>query len=203
MSLLDVKNDLLSMSPSDFYLKHIVKSYNWYFDSYLNISPEKILDQMDYFKEIVSKNFEIGFHSAQIVGSAKLGYSLSPYKCLKPFDEEESDIDVALISEKLYSYYWDLLRKYKAFKAYNTSYYQQLTVSIFRGYIDEKFLSNIEDIRLDWQNRRDPTNKILQDKLSIIHPINYRIYRSWEDLEEYQLSGIIRSSTSLKDGKEI
>jgi DNA-directed RNA polymerase delta subunit len=55
--LIDIKNDLLSMKVEDFYLKHIVKSYNWYFKEYLKVSSDEILDRLDCFKEIISKNF--------------------------------------------------------------------------------------------------------------------------------------------------
>ena len=201
--LTDIKNDLLSMKVEDFYLKHIVKSYNWYFKEYLKVSSDEILDRLDCFKEIISKNFGISFHSSQLVGSAKLGYSLSPTKCLKPFENETSDIDIALVSDKLYSFYWEKLRERKAFKIYSKYFYQQLTNSVFRGYIDEKFLSGIDDIRTVWQDMKAPTNKSLQDKLSVIHPINYRIYRSWEDLEEYQLSGIIATCRAIKEQKGV
>ena len=101
------------MKVEDFYLKHIVKSYNWYFKEYLKVSSDEILDRLDCFKEIISKNFGISFHSSQLVGSAKLGYSLSPTKCLKPFENETSDIDIALVSDKLYSFYWEKLRERK------------------------------------------------------------------------------------------
>ncbi len=191
------------MKVEDFYLKHIVKSYNWYFKEYLKVSSDEILDRLDCFKEIISKNFGISFHSSQLVGSAKLGYSLSPTKCLKPFENETSDIDIALVSDKLYSFYWEKLRERKAFKIYSKYFYQQLTNSVFRGYIDEKFLSGIDDIRTVWQDMKAPTNKSLQDKLSVIHPINYRIYRSWEDLEEYQLSGIIATCRAIKEQKGV
>ncbi len=201
--LTDIKNDLLSMDAKDFYLKHIVKSYNWYFNEYLKVPSDEILDRLDCFKEIISKNFNISFHSSQLVGSAKLGYSLSPLKCLKPFMEDSSDIDIALVSEKLYSYYWEQLRKKKAFRVYQEYFYVNLTRSIFRGYIDEKFLTGIEDIRTVWQKMKDPTNKSLQDKLSVMHPINYRIYRSWEDLEEYQLSGIVKACKTIKEPKGV
>ena len=97
-------------------MKHIVKSYNWYFSDYLRVPQNEIVDRMDYFKEIVSSYFGISFHSLQIVGSAKTGYSLSPQKVLRPFHDEipgepSSDIDIAVISEKLFLGFWDKLRK--------------------------------------------------------------------------------------------
>ena len=102
-----LKEDLLTLEPKAFYLKHIVKSHNWYFSEYLHVPSNEIIDQMDFFKEIVSTNLGINFHSMQIVGSAKIGYSLSPKKVLQPFHNRDSkmdssDIDIAVISEKLY-----------------------------------------------------------------------------------------------------
>lgn len=73
-----LKRDLQSLEPKNFYMKHIVKSHNWYFSDYLNVPQDQIVDRMDYFKEIVSSKLNINFHNVQIVGSAKMGYSLSP-----------------------------------------------------------------------------------------------------------------------------
>ena len=80
-----LREDLLSLEPKVFYMKHIVKSHNWYFSDYLHFSQDEILDKMDYFKEIVSTMLNVNFHNVQIVGSAKVGYSLSPDKLFSPF----------------------------------------------------------------------------------------------------------------------
>lgn len=197
-----LKSDLLSLAPKEFYLKHIVKSYNWYFSDYLKVPQNEIVDRMDYFKEIVSSYFGVSFHSLQIVGSAKTGYSLSPQKVLRPFHDEipgepSSDIDIAVISEKLFLGFWDKLRKVKGIW-YNKRYYNHLTESIFRGYINEKDVLRIEGICEDWMALIDPVNMALQDKLGFIHPITYRLYRNWDDLEEYQIAGISKAQKALE-----
>lgn len=46
-----LKEDLLTLDPKAFYLKHIVKSHNWYFSDYLHFAPDEIVDKMDFFKE--------------------------------------------------------------------------------------------------------------------------------------------------------
>jgi len=53
------------------------------------------------FREQVADRFEIGYQDVCIVGSAKLGFSPSPYKCGKPF-EETSDVDVVIISSEMF-----------------------------------------------------------------------------------------------------
>ena len=43
----ELKKDLMTLEPEEFYFKHIVKSRNWYFSEYLHIPPEEIVDKMD------------------------------------------------------------------------------------------------------------------------------------------------------------
>lgn len=198
-----IKADLLSLEPKDFYFKHIVKSHNWYFSDYLCFQPTEIIDKMDCFKEIVSKRLGVNFHNIQIVGSAKVGYSLSPRKLFAPFHDEcpdnpASDIDIAIISNRLYQKFWDELRHIKGIQ-YMQAYYNRLTGSIFRGYINEKDLQKIKGLCEEWEEIIRPINVALQDELGFVHPITYRIYRSWEDLEEYQISGISKSRRSLEE----
>lgn len=196
-----LREDLLSLEPKDFYLKYIVKSNNWYFSEYLHIPDNEIIEKMDYFKEIVSSNLGINFHSLQIVGSAKTGFSLSPQKVLKPFHNQDkggssSDIDIAIVSERLFLHFWNELRGTEGI--YNQFYYKYLTGSIFRGYINDKNLQKIDGIREEWSDLVSPINVTLQDRLRFEHPITYRIYRSWEDLEEYQLIGIGKARSALE-----
>lgn len=196
-----LKQDLLSLETREFYIKYIVKSNYWYFSEYLHIPSDKVIDVLDRFKEIISENFHISFHSLQLVGSAKTGFSLSPQKALSPFHDESngqksSDIDIALVSEKLYQHYWDRMRQTE--KIQYKRFYRQLTASIFRGYINDKVLMEIPPIRSEWLSTISPINKLLQDELMIMHPITYRIYRSWEDLEEYQIIGIEKTKKGLE-----
>ena len=184
-----IKNDLLTMEAYDFYLC---------------VPQDEIIDKMDFFKEIVSSNLKINFHSVQMVGSAKTGYSLSPKKVLQPFHNEDfgkesSDIDIAIVSERLFAYFWDKLRQTRGI--YNQYYYRFITGSIFRGYINDKNLQKIDNIREEWDDMISPINLMLQDKLRFEHPITYRIYRSWDDLEEYQMLGINKARIAL-EGKE-
>lgn len=197
-----LRADLLSLEPKDFYFKHILKSHNWYFSDYLHFRPAEVIDRMDYFKEVVSKKFRINFHNVQIVGSAKVGYSLSPQKLFTPFHDEcpdkpSSDIDIAIISNRLYQEFWDKLRHIKKIR-YKKKYYDQLTKSIFRGYINEKDLQEVKELSKEWEEIIRPINLILQDELGFVHPITYRLYRSWEDLEDYQIEGISKSRRSLE-----
>ena len=127
---------------------------------------------------------------------------MSPLKLFSPFHDEypdkpSSDIDIAIISEQLYKKFWDELRKAKKIR-YNRVYYNHLTESIFRGYINEKDLIKVDGICDEWESLIQPINVVLQDNLGFVHPITYRVYRSWEDLEEYQLIGISKAKKYLE-----
>ena len=65
----------------------------------------------------------------------------------------------------------------------------------------DKNLQKIDNIREEWDDMISPINLMLQDKLRFEHPITYRIYRSWDDLEEYQMLGINKARIAL-EGKE-
>ena len=53
------------------------------------------------FREHVASCFDVGSQDVCIVGSAKLGFSPSPHRYGKPF-EQTSDVDVAIISEEMF-----------------------------------------------------------------------------------------------------
>jgi len=188
-----LKQELTTLDEKQFYIKYIVKTMNWYFSTYMEFDDAAMLDTLDHFKEIVSEKLSVSFHSAHIVGSAKVGYSLSPRKPFRPFHEEEdgkpsSDIDVAIISDNLFSMFWEKLRT--CYKAQYIANYNQVTSTIFQGYINEKDITAIKGVGQVWVDMFSPITKTLQDEISIIHPITYRVYRSWEDLEQYQISGL-------------
>lgn len=201
-----LEQDLRKLSSQEFFIKHIVKSHNWYLAEYLKTPSDQLIDKMDLLKEIVSNNFKIGFHSLQIVGSAKTGFSLSPDKIFTPFkdgthnDEEPSDIDIALVSSNWYHHLWDMAQRTKQiYYPNNATLYSHLTSSIFKGFINEKDICRLEDLRKEWWRQVAHANQELQDKLGFIHPITYRVYRSWEDLEAYQIYSIRKAKRKIEE----
>ncbi|WP_339323494.1 hypothetical protein [Paenibacillus sp. FSL W8-0194] len=194
-SLEEIKFDLENMSVRNFYMKYIVKSYNWYFSKILNIPERELLNTIDEFKDIVSSNIGVSFNNVMMVGSGKVGFSLSPHKNFKAFEldtesEKKSDIDIAIISQDLFKNFWDLYRK-----SYNVKFqkvYSYISREIYRGYINERNLREIDACRKEWQALSNNSNKLLRNKLYLKHDITYRIYRSWEDFEEYNLNSLER-----------
>ncbi len=56
-------------------------------------------------KQAVAAQFQVDHNQVLVVGSAKLGFSITPRKRYRPFGDT-SDIDVALCSADLYDAFW-------------------------------------------------------------------------------------------------
>lgn len=189
----EIKNDLLSFDTKQFYMKHIVRSDNWYFENVLDIPQDRIISAVDDFKIIVSEAMGISYNSIMMVGSGKTGYSLSPQKCLKQFTIEptalnKSDIDIAIISLPIFDKLWKEFRK--AYNVTNKRYYSYISREIYRGYINDKNINLIEPCRLFWKGLSIESTRMLKQNMYFKHEISYRVYRSWEDFEEYNLESI-------------
>jgi len=94
MNISDFKEQLIALKSeeelNDFCRKLVLHGIPFIFKTNENSYYE--------FRKKVAINFQVSFHEVYITGSAKLGFS--PYKN-KEFDLD-SDIDVAIISEKLF-----------------------------------------------------------------------------------------------------
>ena len=185
----EVKKDIALLAPQDFYIKYILRSDNWYFEKHIGKNKEDAIRMIDDFKSIVSQSLDISFNNIAIVGSSKVGCSLAPIpeKLFKMF-HSESDIDVAIISNKFFQMYWDLFRL--SYSEVNKRHYGKITRAIYRGYINEKHLTLIDGCRKQWNEKAAKSKKTLRDELYIKPEITYRLYRSWEDFEEYHIQSL-------------
>lgn len=66
---------------------------------------EKQDDKYFDLKHDIANHFRERPENVHMVGSAKLGFSIAPQKLWKPFDAE-SDIDMVVISEKIFKQFW-------------------------------------------------------------------------------------------------
>lgn len=181
-----IKSDVVTLSTKDFLIKYLLKSDNWYFSEYLGLDSYMSIKRMECLKEILNDKLGVAYHNVLMVGSGKIGYSLSPSKKFKAFDED-SDIDIAIISIKMFNELWAKIRLASTEEHIS---YKSITSSVFRGFINEKHFSNIAFARQYWNNQILDLNRCIQEDVGIRHQINYRIYRSWEDLEDYHINGI-------------
>lgn len=187
----DIRKDLMNFSVKEFYMKYLLRADNWYFENILQIAEKDIIHAVDDFKMLVSDAMHIGFNNVVMVGSAKTGYSLSPKKFLKTFTDEgdvRSDIDIAIISPHLFDYFWKLFRI--SYDVTKEGYYKYISRGIYRGYISDTDLHNIEECRVEWMAMSNEATRQLQRKMYFRHEIHYRIYRDWKDMEEYHIQAI-------------
>jgi hypothetical protein len=144
----------------------------------------------DDFKRFMANNLNVHFNNIAIIGSAKTAFSLSPSKNFKEFDIENSDLDIVIVSDEYFKKFW---KTYTLISRNNHIYnYQSLTSSIFRNFISVKERDNHynNDELINWQKKINDFKTNLQLIYKIFTPINYRIYSSWEAVEEYHLKGL-------------
>ena len=78
-----------------------------------------VLNNDQYFrlKEEICEHLQVEFNSVVLVGSGKVGFSIKSEKRYQSFGEE-SDIDVAVVSEELFQRVWHEAYLYKKSGAY-------------------------------------------------------------------------------------
>lgn len=195
-----IKTDVINLSSKNFIIKYLLKSDNWYFNEYLGLDSVKSIQMMEELKGILNSKIGIAYHNVLMVGSGKTGCSLSPDKNFKTFNEN-SDIDIAIISSKKFNDMWAKIREASMNEhiAYN-----HIASAVFRGFINEKHFSSIDFARQYWNSQIEDMNRCIQEEIGIYHPVNYRIYRSWEDLETYHINGInILRKNILNNGNNL
>ena len=200
-SLENIKSDINSLTEKQFYTKHVIRSDNWYFEEYLGKDSKEVMHLIDDYILIVSECFGVSFNSVMMVGSGKLGYSMSPpnidypekSKTFLPFNDDEkirkiSDLDIAIISSDIFHEYWKKFRNSYKTKFQNT--YLHLYNELYRGYINERNILEVDGCRKEWNKVARLSKKKLRYDLYFKHDISYRIYRNWEDFEEYNIQNI-------------
>ena len=138
-------------------------------------------------RQAVAEHFEIHVNHVIIVGSAKLGYSVSPKKSFKPFDDK-SDLDVAIVNNALFEKYW--LEMYKAKKSMiEWPELSQAQKYLFQGWIrpDKLPLLNIRNSWFDFfagLQSRDGCGP---------YPVRGGLYYNHDFLELYQENGVAKT----------
>ncbi len=147
------------------------------------------------FRRRIADKFGIGFHEVFVVGSAKLGFS--PHK-EKTFDLD-SDIDVVIVSEKLFDEFMDQIRGYqgqlrRSRRAVSTrelaTYHQFLEYAALGWIRPDKLplaftLSSIKD---DWFTF---FRSISNGKSEVgNYKVAAGIFKTYDHLESYLLEGL-------------
>lgn len=154
------------------------------------------------FRNRIADHFKIGFHEVLIVGSGKLGFSY--YKC-KPFNYD-SDIDVAIVNEKLFEdyyakicdYQYELDRKYKTIDRGEMSMYSSFLQYLVKGWMRPDKLPTSFKVDLLKKEGFNFFNSISYDRSEVgNYQVTGALYKNYGYLEKYYVENIEKYYHSL------
>lgn len=158
------------------------KPVPWFF---IDKFGEQALDKYSQFKMYMARKFKVNAINISLGGSAWLGYSLSPKKKFKDFDDN-SDIDIVIVSEKMFNLFWNCYLKELTQGTLRGTIYDNISKNIFKRFIDYKAdscLNISQTFYVRFQKDINGYAKDLQINYDFPSNIGYRIYKSWEDYE--------------------
>lgn len=164
-------------------------------------------DSYDIWRRSVAAMLGIVSENVRIVGSAAMGFSLSPLKPGRPFrrtsslDLAPSDIDVALIDPTLFDMSWNtivLFDRRRGLRGTDDGR-NRIRVNVYWGLVGQK--------DLPWNT--EPARVLLQAMATAQrsaplrgHQVRSRIYRRMEDLRAYHVSSLRQLRAQLSGRQE-
>lgn len=169
----DFKQDLLTLNSLQIVRKYVFNGQS------------KILNDVQYYqlKEDICGCFDIDFNDVLLVGSGKLGFSIKPSRRYGVFNDD-SDIDVAVVSTALFQRVWKEATLYKKSGAYwpkSNDFFRYLSDGWIRP--DKLPSSEYFEFSLKWWNF---FNDLSASEKFGPYAIRAGLYQSWFFLEEYQ-----------------
>ncbi|MNR23090.1 hypothetical protein D3C85_1400880 [compost metagenome] len=128
------------------------------------------------------------FNNVAIVGSAKTGISFNPSKNYRLFNEK-SDFDIIIVSPKHFNILWNAYVD-MFYRGIPMPEYNEVAKFIFKKFISLKDPTQKHPDIVNWLKTVEPLVKDLQLFFGVEQQINYRIYDSWESVENYHYFGI-------------
>lgn len=183
------KNDLLSLTASDIFRKYFCDS-----------STSKVLDsnQVLHLKNSITDEFKISYSDINVVGSARLGFSIKESRRFLDFGEN-SDIDVAIVSDDLFARVWEETVRYinESGEVYpqKKDFFKYLSQ---KGWIrpDKLPKSDYFPFTNDWKDFfRELTNSGKCGR----YKISAGIYYSPFFLEQYQIKSILQCQMEISN----
>ncbi|MBX8476048.1 hypothetical protein K5D38_14750 [Pseudomonas cichorii] len=176
------QNELL-----DFCRKHVLHGIPFVFKD----RPDEYYD----FKKIITNEFEISFHEVYITGSGKLGFS--PHK--GTIFDYDSDIDVAIISSKLFDSIMSRISTYQMQIRKNRRVIRESERSMYHEFLEYSAMGWIRPDKLPISFQMDVLKQAwfrFFESISYNNsPVgNYKVaagvFRTYGHLERYIVSGL-------------
>jgi len=151
-------------------------------------------DQAEYvlWKSKLANKIRVDGRAITLIGSASVGFSLSPDKNYRAFNEE-SDIDVAIVSSHHFELAWHTVRNLGA-GIHSLNYLQRNSLAdhrnrlIYWGTFDTKHLLSKLPFGKQWFEAFEEMTAIEPTR---DRDINARIYRDFESLSAYHINNLI------------
>jgi hypothetical protein len=163
-------------------------------------TPSVWNDQIDYmtWRHIVAEQLTVDPAEVQLVGSAKLGYSLNPGKNFTKF-HDESDFDIAIISNSLFEKAWAELRSLIQNGSFDGRR-NNLRKLVFEECVALDIVLPHMSFGKTWSKGRDALIASLGEGFGS-RTVNYRLYRSHRALRSYQIKSVeAAESRAVEDG---
>lgn len=161
-------------------------------------------DDFYEFRSRIAQNFGISFHEVIITGSGQLGFS--PHK--DTMFSLDSDIDVALVSQKLFEEFIEIARCYqmqlrrarRSITEYEQVMYHQFLEYSVLGWIRPDKLPTSFQVSLAKDGWFDFFKSLSYERSEVgNYKVNGGVFRSYRHLELYTISGIqsVRETLTL------
>lgn len=181
---------ILTLAPSEFISRYVFEpvpfAFNGENDAWL------------HWKTSLAKKLDVDPREIILAGSGALGFSLNPKKSFRPYGDH-SDIDVGVISRHHFDVAWWTIRRYnpllgshsapqkKAFKQHRSRY-------VFDGSIATDQILPLLPFGPEWKKALDEMSDYEHTSK---REVKLRIYRDFESLRSYQMSGVGKLRTQL------
>lgn len=187
----------IEANPDIVVQQYLIDGSSFFFDNIVK-------GQEFQFKKDIANSLDVHIRDIVIVGSGKLGFSLKPEKAdsgiykFKDFDfdfssnneNEKSDLDVAIVSGKLFDQ--QLIELYKHTKSYsNYRYNNSSKKTDFANYILKGWLRP-DKVPNDYSITSEVVRVQEDYKAKLGRKVNIGIYKSWYFFESYHQNNINR-----------
>lgn len=171
------REEMAVLSPVEMIRKHIIHG------------ECAVMSAEQYFelRSEIAQKYEVHPNEVLVVGSSKLGFSIAPTKRYRHF-AETSDIDVVIVSSKLFDQIWKAVHQYWDHGGY-WERSTQFKTYLFQGWIrpDKLPPAATFEIANDWWRF---FNYLSSTRKYSVYKVAGALYRDWYFLEAYQLRSV-------------
>lgn len=155
------------------------------------------------WKHRLAALIEVDAACIAIVGSAAVGFSLNPWKALKPFSDH-SDIDVAVISSHHFLTGWRYLRmngvrRLKVDANTRRAWDMHVDNYIYWGTLATDYLLGVMPFGSEWLKAASVMAGIAPTQGRMV---NFRIYNDYDSLRQYQVKSIRSLQEAQAEGAD-